>query len=226
MTELAAQLDHEAQIGPCPAGRAGLAAKRVVDVLGAGTVLMLTAPLMAVLALLIRLDSKGPCIYRASRLGFGGKPITVFKFRSMVSDADQGVHRDYLLKLLAEDPDAGDDLYKVKDDPRITRVGRFLRRTSLDELPQLVNVLRGEMSLVGPRPEVPYVLEAYEPWMYRRFGMPPGLTGLWQIRGRGALPPREMLRLDAEYVDTWSWWQDLHILAVTPFRVFSRGSTS
>lgn len=214
-------------IGPCPAGRLGLSAKRTVDIVVATTVLVFTAPLFVALAVLVRLDSRGPAIYRAQRIGWRGESITVFKFRSMVAGADQSVHRDYLLQLLSENPDGGDEaLFKVKDDPRITRVGRLLRATSLDELPQLVNVLRGEMSLVGPRPEVPYVLEAYEPWMYRRFAMPPGLTGLWQIRGRGSLPPREMLRLDVEYVDTWSFWQDLRILFVTPFRVFAKGSTS
>jgi lipopolysaccharide/colanic/teichoic acid biosynthesis glycosyltransferase len=145
----------------------------------------------------------------------------MLKFRSMVCDADPSLHRDYVQGLMrgsnpcAEAGHESEAIYKLPKDPRITRAGRMLRAASLDELPQLINVLRGEMSLVGPRPEVPYALETYEPWQWRRFQVLPGLTGLWQVSGRSQVSPTEMLRLDVEYVERCSLRLDWEIILRT-----------
>jgi lipopolysaccharide/colanic/teichoic acid biosynthesis glycosyltransferase len=200
--------------------------QRAIDVVAAAILLVATAPVMAIVAILVRADSPGPVIYRGRRLGLGGRPFTVLKFRSMHVDADDELHRRYLLDLLRDannehrptlhhSPDDNVAAFKLHEDPRVTRVGRWIRATTLDELPQLVNVLRGEMSLVGPRPEVPYALEGYEPWQHERFSVRPGLTGLWQVSGRGDLPPAEMLALDVEYARRRSLGLDLAIMART-----------
>jgi lipopolysaccharide/colanic/teichoic acid biosynthesis glycosyltransferase len=204
---------------------APMALKRVLDVVVAALVLLLAAPILGVAALAIKLTTPGPALHRGIRIGRFGRPFTMYKLRSMVADADQHVHEAYVCRLLhdgkAADASAatgGDTpgaMFKLGGDPRVTRVGRVLRRTSIDELPQLVNVLRGEMSLVGPRPECPYVLPEYESWQWRRFTVLPGMTGLWQVSGRADLPPSEMLRLDVRYADTWSMRRDLSILART-----------
>jgi lipopolysaccharide/colanic/teichoic acid biosynthesis glycosyltransferase len=203
-----------------------LAVKRAIDVVGALTLLILASPVLIVAAISIRLSSPGPILFRQARVGRFGKPFTELKLRSMVADADPHVHEAYVRGLLHDGGQVpGAPVYKLDHDTRVTPLGRWLRRTSIDELPQLVNVLRGEMSLVGPRPEVPYVLDEYEPWHWRRFTVLPGMTGLWQIRGRGCLPPREMLRLDVEYADTWSLRLDLSILVRTiPAVLAERGS--
>jgi lipopolysaccharide/colanic/teichoic acid biosynthesis glycosyltransferase len=207
--------------------------ERTIDVAAAAALLVLTAPLMAIVALLVKVDSPGPALYRGRRLGLGGRPFTVLKFRSMRTDTDDELHRRYVLGLLRGEntPNqpasaiADDDnvvAFKLHDDPRVTRVGRWIRATTLDELPQLVNVLRGEMSLVGPRPEVPYALEGYEAWQHERFSVRPGLTGLWQVSGRGDLSPTEMLALDVEYARRRSLRLDLAILARTIPAVLQR----
>ena len=183
-------------------------------------------PIAALIGLAVKLDSRGPAIFRCTRIGLCGTPFTMYKFRSMRADADDALHQAYLESLLHDkdpsDDDDGPDMFKLEDDPRITRVGRWIRRLSLDELPQLVNVLRGEMSLVGPRPEVPYVIDIYSPEHLGRFAVLPGMTGLWQVSGRGELSPHEMLRLDVQYADTWDLRLDASILMRTPSVVLKK----
>ena len=190
-------------------------AKRTFDVLGAGTVLMLTSPVLLSLMLWIRLDG-GPAIFRQTRVGRNGLNFSCLKLRSMVVDAD-------LLRPPSDDESRV--LFKLKDDPRITRPGRLIRRLSLDELPQLWNVLRGEMSLVGPRPPLPVEVALYEDDMLRRLHVLPGMTGLWQVSGRSDLSWEDTVRLDLYYVDNWSMTQDLAILFRTVWAVLaSRGA--
>ena len=211
--------------------------KRAIDVVAAAVLLAITAPLMAIVAIAVKAESRGPAIYRGRRLGLAGRPFTVLKFRSMRADTDDELHRRYVLGLLrGERADDQSDVsvptddnvvaFKLHDDPRVTRVGRFIRATTLDELPQLVNVLRGDMSLVGPRPEVPYALEGYEDWQHERFSVRPGLTGLWQVSGRGELSPSEMLELDVEYARHRNLRLDLEILARTIPAVLRRKGAS
>ena len=169
------------------------------------------------------IDSGWPIFYRAERIGRDGRTFTVFKFRSMRHNADASIHAEYLRDLLRGEAQATNGIYKIPKDPRITRVGAFLRKSSLDELPQLVNVVRSEMSLVGPRPEVSYALAEYEPWMYRRFEVTPGMTGLWQVSGRGQLTVRGMLRLDVDYADRCDLGLDVSILLRT-FKTVLRGT--
>ena len=186
--------------------------KRVVDVFAAGLFLLLTLPFTIAIALLIRWDSPGPVIFRQTRVGAKGRTFNMLKFRTMCTDAEK--QRAELLAFQAVD--AGNDiLFKMRKDPRVTRVGRVLRRFSIDEAPQLVNVLRGEMSLVGPRPPLPEEVARYEPDAARRLHVQPGLTGLWQVSGRSDLPWDESLRLDLWYVDNWSLVLDLQILTRT-----------
>ena len=193
-------------------------AKRSLDTAVAALLLVLVSPLLLGLAIAVRLTSRGPAFFRQERLGRGGRPFMMLKFRTMYTDTDDDVHRQYVTQLLTEDaPAAGGSggLYKLEADPRITPVGRWLRRTSLDELPQLVNVLRGEMSLVGPRPALAWEAELYRDGDHERFEVLPGITGLWQVSGRSRLSMREALALDVEYVRRQSLWLDLWILART-----------
>jgi len=187
--------------------------KRTVDVLLSSLLLVVAAPLLAAIAAAIKLESSGPALYRQARVGLGSGSFQVWKFRSMRQDADQ-----VLSRYLEENPELGDEWkrdHKLKDDPRITRVGRFLRKTSLDELPQLFNVLRGEMSLVGPRPIVSEEIHKYGRsfTLYRQ--VIPGLTGLWQVSGRNLTSYQERVELDDYYVRNWSPWLDLYLLART-----------
>lgn len=196
-----------------------LAAKRALDVAVAGPLLVLLSPLLVLIALLVRLESDGPVLFRQVRVGRGGQPFTLLKFRSMRSGAD----REQLL--LAGRSDARGPIFKMRDDPRRTRLGRLLRRTSLDELPQLWNVLRGEMSLVGPRPPLPSEVQRYEEWHKRRLEVAPGLTGLWQVSGRSNLTFDEMVMLDLYYGENWSLWLDLKIILKTiPTMVMGTGA--
>jgi len=193
--------------------------KRAFDIVAALLLLVLLSPLLALLALIIRLDSKGPVIFRQTRCGKDGKLFTFYKFRGMVADAEaRQAEFDHLNE--AQGP-----IFKMKHDPRVTRVGRVLRRTSLDELPQLWNVLRGEMSLVGPRPPLPKEVEKYEEWHRARLRAVPGITGLWQVSGRSHLGFDEMTRLDIEYLNVWSLALDLRILVRTVVAVvFAHGA--
>lgn len=197
--------------------------RRLLDILVASTALVVLSPLLALIALAIRVESRGPVIFRQRRLGQGLRPFTVLKFRTMRHGADAAVHRDYVHSLI-ERPAASERgaLYKLSVDNRITRVGRFLRSWSLDELPQLVNVLRGEMALVGPRPVIPYEVERYPERYLPRFTVKPGLTGLWQVSGRNERTYEEMVRFDIEYARRASLLLDLRILAKTLPVVFGR----
>lgn len=205
--------------------------KRSLDKVIALCLLPIMFPLFLIIAVAIKLDSRGPILYRGQRVGHLARCFSMLKFRSMVYDADPSLHQEYVRQLMrSANPceETANSLaapghatngsgvhFKLPDDPRITRVGRLLRATSLDELPQLINVLRGEMSLVGPRPEVPYALAEYQPWQWQRFQVLPGVTGLWQVSGRSKLPPAEMLRLDVEYAERCSLWLDFTILLRT-----------
>ena len=201
--------------------------KRSIDIVGSALGLMLCSPLFLGIALAVKLSSKGPVFFRQKRIGQYGGPFTFLKFRSMVDGSDPKLHELYVKKLIAghAEPDFfngnGQGVYKITCDPRVTPVGSFLRRTSLDELPQLINVLRGEMSLVGPRPAIPYEVQAYQTWHRRRvLEAKPGITGLWQVTGRSRIKFDEMVRLDVRYAMAKSIWLDLRILMLTPKAVF------
>ncbi len=193
--------------------------KRAIDVAFSLTVLIFTAPLMALIALAIKMDSPGPILFRQDRVGQGGRPFILYKFRSMTIGAE---NQKDLLRDLNE---ADGPIFKMKDDPRVTRVGRWLRRFSLDELSQCYNVLRGDMSIIGPRPPLPEEVAEYQPWHMRRLDIAPGITGLWQVSGRSELPFDEMALLDIYYVEHWNPTLDLKILLRTiPTILFGDGA--
>ena len=203
--------------------------KRAMDVAGSSMALTILSPIFLAIAVAIKFSSRGPALFRQTRIGQYGVPFTFLKFRSMYSGNTSKVHAEFIKRFIAGNVDRdapgerGNVVYKITDDPRVTPVGRFLRRTSLDELPQFLNVLRGEMSLVGPRPPIPYELEAYDVWHRRRFlEVKPGITGLWQVYGRSKLRFDDMVRLDLRYAKAWSLSMDLKILLQTPKAVFSR----
>jgi lipopolysaccharide/colanic/teichoic acid biosynthesis glycosyltransferase len=200
-----------------------LMTKRMIDVIGSMVGLVLFAPVFLIIAVAIRLSSKGPVFFRQLRVGRYGTPFVFLKFRSMYLDNDPHLHEQYVMRLIAgrvEPQGAGGNgkgVYKLTSDPRVTRVGAFLRKTSLDELPQLWNVLKGEMSLVGPRPPIPYEVEAYQIWHRRRvLEAKPGITGLWQVSGRSRVKFDDMVRLDIRYTTARSIWLDIKILLRTP----------
>jgi exopolysaccharide biosynthesis polyprenyl glycosylphosphotransferase len=184
-------------------------AKRVLDIVGSLVGLVVLFPVLLVAALLVKMTSPGPALYRQERVGLRGRQFRVWKFRSMSFGSDQRV-----ADLMAEHGGYV-PFYKMRDDPRITPFGRFLRRSSIDELPQLINVLKGEMSLIGPRPQVQAEVDQYAPEHHRRLVVKPGITGLWQVSGRSDVPRHEALLLDLYYIDTWSLRGDLHILLKT-----------
>jgi lipopolysaccharide/colanic/teichoic acid biosynthesis glycosyltransferase len=193
--------------------------KRSLDVVASLLLLILLLPVLVLLALAVRLTSRGPVLFRQERVGRYGRPFVMLKFRSMRVDSDDEAHRAYVTRLLTEavPPDGGESgVYKLARDPRITRVGALIRRTSLDELPQLINVLRGDMSLVGPRPALDWEVRLYEEGHWRRFEVVPGLTGLWQVSGRSALTMRDALDLDVRYACERRLGLDLRILLRTP----------
>lgn len=183
--------------------------KRVVDLALGGVGLLVALPVYLVCALAIKLDTPGPVLYRSRRVGLGGRTFTFYKLRSMVHGADRSRHQ------IAHLNEVSGPVFKIARDPRITRVGRFLRRTSLDELPQILNVLKGDMSLVGPRPPIPEEVVQYEPWQLRRLSVRPGITCLWQVSGRSRLGFDEWMRLDMEYVERRSLGLDMSILVRT-----------
>ena len=210
--------------------RLPLVIKRAIDIAGSGALLLVLSPFLAAIVALIKLTSKGPVIYQQERLGqFGGR-FQCMKFRTMYTNNDPKIHQDYVQKFIAGkdglDNSGGSDkpVYKLVKDPRVTFIGGLLRKTSMDELPQFWNVLRGDMSLVGPRPPVPYEFEVYDIWHRRRvLEVKPGVTGLWQVSGRNRTRFDEMVRLDLRYSQTWSIWLDLKILFATPWAVFNGG---
>jgi lipopolysaccharide/colanic/teichoic acid biosynthesis glycosyltransferase len=210
--------------------RSLLIVKRMIDIAGSALALILCSPLFLAIAVAIKLSSKGPLLFKQLRVGQYGQCFTFLKFRSMYVNNDDFVHQKFVTELIskaARGEFSGKDrdgVYKLTDDKRITRVGTFLRRTSLDELPQLLNVLKGEMSLVGPRPAIPYELAAYQTWHRRRvLETKPGITGVWQVTGRSRVKFDEMVRMDLRYAMSWSPWLDLKILLRTPLAVI-RGS--
>jgi lipopolysaccharide/colanic/teichoic acid biosynthesis glycosyltransferase len=197
---------------------------RALDVTVALVVLTLTLPLLLVVALLVRVTSPGPALFRQTRVGRGGTHFRMLKFRTMRRDNDDSAHREYVGRLLAGEATAQDGLFKLADDPRVTPVGAVLRRLSIDELPQLINVLKGEMTLVGPRPALPFEAELFPVWAAPRYLVPPGITGLWQVCGRNRLTMLEGLSLDVSYVEQRSLRIDLLILLRTIPAVLGRGA--
>lgn len=194
--------------------------KRSSDLAIAALALLVAAPIWLLIALLIKLDSHGPVFYLQERVGMDGRIFLCYKFRTMLPGADSNVHREYQKQFIAGRAEANlgngeQPVYKFQSDARITRVGRWLRRASLDEVPQLFNVLRGDMSIVGPRPPIPYEVEDYELWHRKRLDMKPGLTGLWQVSGRNRIPFEEMVKLDLYYIENWSLLLDLKIIMRT-----------
>ncbi len=194
--------------------------KRTSDLLIAAIALTVLAPVWLLIALLIKLDSRGPVFYKQERVGMDGRVFLFYKFRSMQVGSDDATHREYQRAYISGRPDSnlGDEdrpVFKLRSDQRITRIGKLLRRTSLDELPQLFNVVRGEMSIVGPRPPIPYEVESYQLWHRKRLDMKPGITGLWQVSGRNRLPFDEMVRMDLYYIENWSLLLDLKIILQT-----------
>jgi lipopolysaccharide/colanic/teichoic acid biosynthesis glycosyltransferase len=203
------------------AGRAQTLAKHTFDVAGALVLIVATLPVLPVLALIVKLDSPGPVLFRQRRLGVGMREFSMLKFRTMYAGAPSDPHERFIAQLASPDH-ADTTLHKLTEDPRVTRAGRMLRRLSLDELPQLFNVLGRQMSLVGPRPAIPYELAYYGPSDFDRFSVRPGLTGLWQVSGRSELGFREMLELDVEYARNATLATDARILARTPRAVLGR----
>ena len=199
-----------------------LTLKRLMDIFGSITAILLFAPLFLLAAVLVKTTSKGPTIFRQERLGQFGKTFKLFKFRSMYVNNDNKIHQEFITRVIkgehqGREQNGTKSVYKMTTDPRITRFGGFLRRTSLDELPQFFNVLKGDMSLVGPRPPLAYEYKEYDLWHRRRvLEVKPGITGLWQVRGRSRIRFDDMVRLDLEYVRTWSLWLDIRILLRTP----------
>jgi exopolysaccharide biosynthesis polyprenyl glycosylphosphotransferase len=202
-------------------------AKRALDIFGSLMALLVLSPLFLAVAAAIKLTSPGPVLFRQKRIGQFGKSFTFLKFRSMQENNDPKIHEDYVKKLIAgqgdlKQPDNNGGSFKLTNDPRVTRIGRFIRRSSLDELPQFFNVLAGDMSLVGPRPPVPYEYESYDVWhRHRMVEVKPGITGLWQVTGRSRTTFDEMVRLDLQYAESWSVGMDLKILLQTPKAVLS-----
>ncbi len=217
----------------------GSALKRVIDLVGASLLVVALSPLMLAVALAIKLDSRGPVLFHQDRVGskriskdgvieWKQTTFRVHKFRSMYHEADQSLHREYIKSFVegtVEESDAARSNYKLTGDPRVTRIGGLLRRTSIDELPQLFNVIAGEMSLVGPRPVPLYEVAEYEPWQMERLHALPGITGYWQVHGRGVVTFEEMMRMDIFYVRSRSLWLDLKLLAMTlPAVVSGKGA--
>jgi lipopolysaccharide/colanic/teichoic acid biosynthesis glycosyltransferase len=208
--------------------RLAAALKRMMDMVGSAAGLLVATPLFVAIAVAIKATSKGPVFFRQLRIGQYGTAFVFLKFRSMYENNDSSTHKEYVHQLIAGKAERnpsdgnGEGVFKLTKDARITRVGAFLRKTSLDELPQLINVLKGEMSLVGPRPPVPYEVQAYNVWHRRRLlEAKPGITGLWQVSGRCRVSFDDMVRLDLQYARAWSLWMDIKILLRTPAAVWS-----
>jgi exopolysaccharide biosynthesis polyprenyl glycosylphosphotransferase len=203
-----------------PTGELRLALKRLLDIFGGLVGLVLAGPVMIGTAIAIKLDSKGPVFFKQVRAGRNGRRFTMYKFRSMVVDAEEKK------KALMHLNEMGGPVFKIKRDPRITKIGALIRKTSVDELPQLFNIVKGDMSLVGPRPPLPSEVEDYEAWQRRRLSVKPGLTGLWQVSGRNQIDFDEWMQMDLEYIDNWSLWLDIKIIFKTvPAVLFHKGAS-
>jgi len=194
--------------------------KRILDILGALSGLMLLSPILIIIGILIKLESKGSIIFVQKRIGLNGKEFKMYKMRSMVVNAEE-----IKSKLTSENEMSG-PMFKIKNDPRITKIGKFIRRTSIDELPQLYNVLRGDMSLVGPRPSLPDEVEKFEPWMLKRLEVKPGLTCYWQVSGRNSIDFEEWMKLDIKYVNERNFYLDLKLILKTVFVLFGDNNAS
>lgn len=210
--------------------RFSLLVKRLIDIVGSLVALTLFSAVYVGIALIIKVTSKGPVFFRQERVGQLGKRFTLYKFRSMYTNNDPTIHKEFVQNLIRGEQNQGEGkatggqkgTYKITEDPRVTPIGRFLRKTSLDELPQFFNVLRGDMSLVGPRPPIPYECNEYDIWHRRRIlEMKPGITGLWQVEGRSSTSFDDMVRMDIQYIEEWSLWLDTKILLRTPRAVLS-----
>ena len=195
--------------------------KRLSDIVISTIAILLLSPVWLIISILIKLDSKGAVFFRQERVGMDGRIFLCYKFRTMAADSDDLLHREAYQKNIGGDSDANAGnadnpvFGKVKDDPRVTRFGSRLRRSSFDELPQILNVLKGDMSIVGPRPPIPYEVEEYDIWHRKRLDMKPGITGLWQVSGRNRLTFDEMVKIDLFYIENWSLWLDLKIIFLT-----------
>jgi lipopolysaccharide/colanic/teichoic acid biosynthesis glycosyltransferase len=200
---------------------AQLVVKRVIDVICAALLLVSLVPVLIAVAVLVKRSSPGPVLFRQRRLGKDGRPFWLYKFRTMGDDCSPSPHRAYMQALVNGEASPVRGIYKLVDDPRVTPLGRCLRSSSLDELPQLWNILRGDMGLVGPRPPLPYEVELYGARERTRLRVKPGLTGLWQVSGRSRLDFHAMIEMDLQYVERWSLWLDIQILARTPLAVLS-----
>lgn len=187
--------------------------KRFLDIVLSLATLVVLSPLLVILCVAIKLSSDGPVLYKQTRLGVGGKPFQLYKFRSMIQNADS------LKNSLSSMNEASGPVFKIRNDPRITPIGRYLRKFSLDELPQLWNILKGDMSIVGPRPPLPNEVHNYQPWQLRRLSVPQGLTCIWQISGRSNINFDDWVKLDLRYIDSWSLILDLKIIIQTFFTV-------
>lgn len=200
--------------------KAYLIAKRITDVLFSGIGLIILSPVFVIVAIAIKLDSKGPIFFKQDRVGKDEELFSMYKFRSMVVNAEE------LKKALENQNEMSGPMFKMKKDPRITRVGRFIRKTSIDELPQLVNVIKGDMSLVGPRPSLPKEVEQFEPWMKERLTVQPGITCFWQVMGRNSIPYEEWMKLDVKYVRERNYFLDIKLIFKTFFVLFGDDSAS
>jgi exopolysaccharide biosynthesis polyprenyl glycosylphosphotransferase len=221
----------DTSISRAGASTLGLAIKRAIDIGSSLFVLVFGIPFYALIAVLIKLTSEGPVLFAQERIGQDGKPFKFYKFRTMVLNNDDEVHRQFAVNFIKGTvmnevhPSNGQNVYKIVKDPRVTPIGKFLRRTSLDELPQFINVLKGEMSLVGPRPPLNYEIAHYKEWHKKRLFAKPGLTGLWQVSGRSTVPFEEMVALDLYYIENWSLLFDLKIILRTiPVMFFGFGA--
>lgn len=197
-----------------------LIAKRITDLLLSIIALIILSPMLLIVAIAIKIDSKGPIIFKQDRVGKDGRIFGMYKLRSMVINAEE------LKSKLEDQNEMSGPMFKIKDDPRITRIGKFIRKTSIDELPQLVNVIKGEMSLVGPRPSLPREVEQFKPWMKERLLVKPGITCFWQVSGRNNIPFEEWMRLDVKYVREMNYWLDIKLIFKTFFVLFGDKNAS
>lgn len=188
--------------------------KRIIDIIGAGLGLILLSPIIAIVACAVKVTSKGPIFFSQKRVGKNGELFEMYKFRSMVVNAEE------LKENLEEQNEMSGPMFKIKDDPRVTKVGKFIRKTSIDELPQLWNVLKGDMSLVGPRPSLPKEVEQFDNWMFKRLSVRPGLTCYWQVSGRNNIDFEDWMKLDCKYVDERNIWIDIKLIFKTVFVLF------
>ncbi len=221
---VAVKIENKIESKNIRANKNYLVVKRVFDIFAALALLVIFGPLMIIVALAIKLFSPGPILYRQTRIGKNGKPFEMLKFRSMRLENVPDLHREYVRKLILENSapqDLGKKTLKLESDPRITGLGKYLRRFSIDELPQFINVLRGEMSIVGPRPSLPYEFELFKDWHKKRVLVPPGITGLWQVTARNKVRFDDQVRIDLKYIQNMNLLLDLQIILMTPFEMIN-----